>query len=242
MRAAMQAPRRHDRLLGVSLGVLLGAFLRLVLAALACTLLLAPARAQDAVSRDDIINKLNHLDTVPTLDIAALRPQVMERSKSRGRNEPPPQKRPPIAPDLTELPTFDVDIQFDPDTPVVRPDSYETVGRIADAMVQSTMLPYTFLIVGHIESNGKREANVILSQRRADSIRDILVNTFKISTKRLQTIGLGEEQLLDPARPTAPVNQQIQIMTFAKLPEQSEQPAQSAASAPAPAKKHSKKR
>jgi flagellar motor protein MotB len=104
------------------------------------------------------------------------------------------------------------------------------------------MLPFTFLIVGHVESNGKRENNVILSQRRADSIRDILVNTFKISTKRLQTIGLGEEQLLDPARPTAPVNQQIQIMTIAKLPEQSEQPAQPAAAAPAPAKKPAKKR
>ena len=201
------------------------------------------ARAQSPVTRDDIINKLNHLDTVPTLDIAALRPQVMERSKSRGRNEPPPQKRPPIAPDLAGLPTFNVDIQFDPDTPVVRPESYEAVGRIADAMVQSSMLPYTFLIVGHIESNGKREGNVILSQRRADSIREILVNTFKISTKRLQTIGLGEEQLLDPARPNAPVNQQIQIMTIAKLPEQSEPPAQPAApSAPEHAKKHSKKR
>ena len=226
----MRAAMRGSRLLGFAVGALLA-------------MAIAPsARAQSTVTRDDIINRLNHLDAAPTLEIAALRPQVMERSKSRGRNEPPPQKRPPIAPELAALPTFNVDIQFDPDTPVVRPDSYETVGRIADAMVQSTMLPFTFLIVGHIESNGRRENNVILSQRRADSIRDILVNTFKISTKRLQTVGLGEEQLLDPARPTAPVNQQIQIMTIAKLPEQSEQPAQPAAAAPAPAKKPAKKR
>jgi len=230
MRAAMRGSRLPGRFLGVLAG------------ALVLTMPIAPpARAQSAVTRDDIINKLNHLDAAPTLDIAAWRPQVMERSKSRGRNEPPPQKRPPIAPELATLPTFNVDIQFDPDTPVVRPESYETVGRIADAMVQSSMLPYTFLIVGHVESNGRRENNVILSQRRADSIRDILVNTFKISTKRLQTIGLGEEQLLDPARPTAPVNQQIQIMTIAKLPEQTEPPAQPAA-APAPAKKPAKKR
>jgi outer membrane protein OmpA-like peptidoglycan-associated protein len=231
MRAAMRGSRWPVRLLGFVAG-----------ASVLAMAIAPPARAQSAVTRDDIINKLNHLDAAPTLDIAALRPQVMERSKSRGRNEPPPQKRPPIAPELATLPTFNVDIQFDPDTPVVRPDSYETVGRIADAMVQSTMLPYTFLIVGHIESNGRRENNVILSQRRADSIRDILVNTFKISTKRLQTVGLGEEQLLDPARPTAPVNQQIQIMTVAKLPEQSEQPAQPASSAPAAAKKPAKKR
>jgi OmpA-OmpF porin, OOP family len=124
----------------------------------------------------------------------------------------------------------------------VRPQSYETLGRIADALVQAKLLPYTFLIVGHIEANGKRENNVTLSQRRADAIRDILVNTFKISSKRIQSIGLGEEQLLDPARPASATNQQIQILTVAKLPEQSEQPQPAAASAPAPAKKSAKKR
>jgi OOP family OmpA-OmpF porin len=215
------------------IGLMAGA---LILAALA----LPAARGQSAVARDDIVSQLSRLDAAPDLDLAALKQQVLERSKSRSRTEPPPQKRPPIAPALTSLPTFNVDIQFDPDTPVVRPESYETVGHIADALVQSSTLPYGFLVVGHIEANGKRESNVILSQRRADSIRDILVNTFKISSKRLQSVGLGEEQLLDPAHPTAPVNQQIQIMTVAKTPEQSEAPDQSAS--PAPAKKPAKKK
>jgi OmpA-OmpF porin, OOP family len=208
----------------------------LLLAALAAPL----ARGQSAATRDDIVSQLSRLDAAPDLDLAALKQQALERSKSRSRTEPPPQKRPLIAPALTSLPTFNVDIQFDPDTPVVRPESYETVGRIADALVQASMLPYGFLIVGHIETNGRRENNVTLSQRRADSIRDILVNTFKISSKRLQTVGLGEEQLLDPARPTAPVNQQIQIMTVMKMPEQSETAAPS--TSPAPAKKSAKRK
>jgi len=102
------------------------------------------------------------------------------------------------------------------------------------------MLPYGFLIIGHIEANGRRENNALLSQRRADAIRDVLVNTFKISSKRVQSVGLGEEQLLDAAHPTAPVNQQIQIMTVAKMAEQSEQP--STASPASPAKKSAKKK
>ncbi len=65
----------------------------------------------------------------------------------------------------------------------------------------------------------------MLSQRRADAIRDALVNTFKISSKRIQSLGLGEEQFVDPAHPASPVNEQIQIVTIAKQPEQSEQPA-----------------
>jgi OmpA-OmpF porin, OOP family len=201
----------------------------------------SPARAQSTVTRDDIVSKLTGLDTAPDLDVAALREQVLKRSQSRSKNEPPPQKRPPIAPDLAKLPSFNVDIQFDTDTPIVLPDSYQTVGRIADALVQASMLPYAFLIVGHVEANGKRENNALLSQRRADAIRDILVNTFKISSKRLQSVGLGEEQLLDAAHPTAPVNQQLQIMTVAKMPEQSAQPATATSSA-SPAKKKPKKR
>jgi outer membrane protein OmpA-like peptidoglycan-associated protein len=226
----MRRARRRPR----DLGLLTAALVLFAASALG-------ARAQGAVTRDDIVKQLNRLDAAPDIDVAALRQQVLQRSQSRSKNEPPPQKRPPIVPELAKLPGFNVDIQFDTDTPIVQPESYQTLGRIADALVQATMLPYGFLIVGHIEANGKRESNALLSQRRADAIRDILVNTFKISSKRLQSVGLGEEQLLDAAHPTAPVNQQVQIMTIAKMAEQTEQPDRSKATGPAsPAKKRAK--
>jgi OmpA-OmpF porin, OOP family len=196
-----------------------------------------PASAQNVPTRDDIVAKLDKYQSDLELDVPALRQQVTERSKMRGKNEPPPQKRPPIAPDLNKLPAFNLDITFDVDTPIVQPESYQTVGRIADAMVYSSLLPYTFLVVGHIEANGKREANAILSQRRADAIREILVNTFKISAKRIQSVGLGEEQLLDAARPNAPVNNQIQIMTLSKIPEAEQPGAAPPAAKKQPAKK-----
>jgi outer membrane protein OmpA-like peptidoglycan-associated protein len=211
------------------IGLLAGAVLMLLAA--------APASAQTAPGRDDIVAKLDKYQADLEIDVPALRQQVTERSKMRGKNEPPPGKRPAIAPDLKKLPTFNVDISFDVDTPIIQPESYQTVGRIADALVHSSLLPYTFLVVGHIEANGKREANAILSQRRADAIRETLVNTFKISAKRIQSVGLGEEQLLDYARPTAPVNNQIQIMTLAKIPEPTEPPAAPAKKQPAKKKK-----
>jgi OOP family OmpA-OmpF porin len=201
-----------------------------------------PSRGETSFSRDDIVNQLSRFDSAPELDIPALKQKTLERSRIRSRNEPEASKRPPIAPELSSLPGFNVDIQFDTDTPIVRPDSYQTLGRIADALVNAKLLPYSFLIVGHIEANGRRENNVILSQRRADAIRDIMVNTFKISAKRIQSIGLGEEQLLDSAHPTAAANRQIQILTVAKMPEQSEQPPPAETSAPAPAKKKSAKK
>ena len=200
-----------------------------------------PARSQTAPERDAIISQLSRLDTAPALDLAALKQRVLDKSRSRARNEPEPAKRPVLVPEILNLPTFTVEIHFDTDTPVVRPDSYQAVGRIADALVNAQLLPYTFLIVGHSDATGKREANAILSQRRADSIRDILVNTFKISSKRVQSLGVGEEQFIDQAHPTSPANLQIQIMTIGKMAES--EPAQApAAPLPAPAKKGGKRK
>lgn len=207
--------------------------------ALTLILPMRAAGAQTAPTRDDIIAKLNHFEDTPDLDLAALKQQVLERAKTRIKKDPGPVNRPLIAPELATLAAFNTRIQFDEDTPIIQPTSYQTVGRIADALVHASLLPYTFLIVGHVESNGKREANVILSQRRADAIRDVLVNTFKISAKRIQAIGLGEEQFLDRAHPTAAANGQMQIMTWSKLPEE---PSPAASPAPAAKKKPAKKR
>ena len=191
--------------------------LRIGLVAAALIVLVAPtfpARAQEAVTRDDIIKRLSGLEATPDLNVAALRQRALERVKSKA--DAVPLKRPPIAAELLELPRFMVEVQFDPDASTIRPESYQTLGRIADALCHSTLLRYGFLIVGRTDATGKREYNLTLSQKRADSIRDALVNTFKISSKRLQAVGLGEEQLQDAARPAAAINQQVQVVTVAK--------------------------
>ena len=175
----------------------------------------ASALAQAVVTTESMVGQLAGAETIPDTDVAGLRQQAFDRVKSKV--DAVALKRPPIAAPLLKLPRLNLDIQFNPDSPVIRPDSYRMLGRIADAFADPRMLPYGFLIVGRTESTGKREYNLTLSQRRADSIRDVLVTTFKMSPKRIQAVGLGEEQLLDAEHPKAPVNQQIQIVTVRKL-------------------------
>ena len=164
---------------------------------------------------EEWIKKLSGFETAPELDLPEMRKELAERIKSR--TEPVPSKRPAAAPELFKLPQLVAEIPFDEDAAVVRPESYRALGRIADTLSHPSMLGYKFLIVGHVPSTGRRDHNLTLSQRRADVVRDVLVNTFKISSKRLQSIGLGEEQLLDRARPTAPVNAQFHVMTVGKM-------------------------
>jgi outer membrane protein OmpA-like peptidoglycan-associated protein len=177
----------------------------------------ALAQAPAAGTSEEWVTKLAGTDTPPDLDLAALKQAAMDRIKARAKTDAAPLKRPPIAPDLLKLPQVVAEIKFDEDAAVVRPESYGTLGRIADTFYHPSLLGSKFLIVVHTLSTGRRENNMTLSQRRADVIREVLINTFKISPKRLLTIGLGEEQMLDSARPAAPINQSIQVATIGAL-------------------------
>jgi OmpA-OmpF porin, OOP family len=184
-----------------------------------CLMLALPATSapgQPAATSEDMVNQLGGLEASTDVDVASLRQEALARIKSKA--DAVALKRPPIAPQLNKLPHLDLDIQFNPGSPVIRPDSYRVLGRIADALSDPKLLPFGFLIVGHTDASGRREDNLTLSQRRAESFRDVLVTTFKISPKRIQAIGLGEEQLLDADHPKAAVNQQIGIVSVRKGP------------------------
>ena len=213
----------------------------LVLGALALLVLptAAPAQKQAAVSSGDIIEKLA-VEAESDIDLAALKQQAADRIKARADAQP--QKRPPIAPQLSKLPQIRFNVVFDQDSSLIRPPSYQTIGSIADALTDPKLRPYRYLIVDHVESAGRRDHNLILSQRRAESIRDVLVNTFKVSPKRLQALGLGEEQLQDVNRPASPANARVLLIAVGKMevaePKPTAAPAAQKGPAAAKKKKH----
>ena len=170
------------------------------------------AWSQETPTSQTMVGELAGIEAPSDLEVPALRQQVADRLKSKA--DAVALKRPPISAQLNKLPHVNVDIQFNPDTPVIRPESYRAVGRVADALTNPALMSSTFLIVGRTDSTGRRDNNLALSQRRAEAIRDALVTTFRISSKRLLAVGLGEEQLLDADHPRAAVNQQATIVTL----------------------------
>ena len=173
------------------------------------------AWSQEALTSEAMVGELSGLEAPSDLEVPALRQQVADRLKSKA--DAVALKRPPLSPQLNRLPHVNVDIQFNPDTPVIRPTSYRMLGRVADALTNPALMSFTFLIVGRVEANGRRDNNLLLSHRRAEAIRDALVQTFRVSSKRVFAVGLGEEQLQDANNPKSPVNQQAQIVTLREV-------------------------
>jgi outer membrane protein OmpA-like peptidoglycan-associated protein len=197
-------PETPRRLLSLTAGFLM--------AGLSSTLLTSPAWSQETVTSEAIATTLSGLETPSDLEVAVLRQQATDRIKAKADGIA--LKRRPLSPQLARLPHVNADIQFNPDTPVIRPESYRTLGLIAEALSSPPLLSFTFLVVGRTEATGRRENNLALSHRRAEAVRDVLVTTFRISSKRVLAVGLGEEQLQDANNPRAAVNQQTQIVTL----------------------------
>jgi flagellar motor protein MotB len=54
----------------------------------------------------------------------------------------------------------------------------------------------TFVIEGHTDATGSDEYNLDLSKRRAESVKDWLVQNMKIAPERIETVGFGSKKLI----------------------------------------------
>lgn len=85
-------------------------------------------------------------------------------------------------------------IHFDNNEATIRPDAQPVIQRIAKMLEQHPELRVR--IEGHTDSNGERAFNQELSERRADAVRQALIDR-SIKGDRMETIGYGEEKPID---------------------------------------------
>lgn len=81
-------------------------------------------------------------------------------------------------------------IVFDSDSHVIRPESREQLEAIGDVLRDHPEL--RLLIEGHTDLKGPEDYNRELSQRRAEAVRQWLVDRYGIDEARLLADGLGE--------------------------------------------------
>ena len=82
------------------------------------------------------------------------------------------------------------DIAFAPGRAALRPEAKASLGKLVAFVNKDPTKPIR--IEGHTDSRGNANANQILSQRRADSVRDALI-AAGVAGNRMTSVGLGED-------------------------------------------------
>jgi outer membrane protein OmpA-like peptidoglycan-associated protein len=83
------------------------------------------------------------------------------------------------------------DIAFAPGQANLRPAAKSSLGKLVAFVNRDPSKPIR--IEGHTDSSGNTHANQVLSQRRADAVRDALI-AAGVAANRITAVGLGENQ------------------------------------------------
>lgn len=131
--------------------------------------------------------------------------RILRQLEAQPRMQVPPQRRVTVnefkrRPELRRAaPSIDIQsINFataSAEIPMSQYGKVEEIGRALRRIIERR--PNSrFLIEGHTDAVGSFGSNLDLSERRAASLKRILVREFRVPSRALETVGYGEEFLL----------------------------------------------
>ncbi len=116
------------------------------------------------------------------------------------------------------LPSMDFLVHFEFGSADLTPEARDLLDRLGAALQSDNLRDFRFRVVGHTDAIGSGDSNLKLSRERADAVKAYLVKTFQIAPERLETMGLGKSQLIDPANPNSGANRRVQVVNLGSAP------------------------
>ncbi|HVJ51633.1 MAG TPA: OmpA family protein [Aliidongia sp.] len=117
-------------------------------------------------------------------------------------------------PAAAQTPAVALDIRFGLGSADLTDGAKQVIAQLAKAINSDQLSKYNFRVEGHTDSTGKPDANMILSQRRAEAVKAYLVSNYGVASDRLTAVGRGQEEPLDAAHPASGVNRRVQVVNL----------------------------
>lgn len=148
---------------------------------------------------------------------AAAEKQVVDRLRSRSISVEPAQaptadERAQIADIARDKPAIDLEILFEYNSADISPKALPALLALGNALSRQDLKGMVFFINGHTDAAGGADYNQLLSQRRANSVRRVLIEQYRLLPDTLIAAGFGKEQLKNPANPLGQENRRVQIV------------------------------
>jgi len=102
-----------------------------------------------------------------------------------------------------QMPQMDLEIFFAFDSADLLPEAKTPLDKLGQVLASPELQQNNIVISGHTDRKGSADYNQGLSERRAASVADYLVNKFGLDRNNLVTAGYGFEQLKNSANPLA---------------------------------------
>ena len=110
--------------------------------------------------------------------------------------------------------SVNLNIPFELNSAALKPQASAQLQQLQLALSSPALGSNRFVVAGHTDAKGSPDYNKQLSLRRAETVKQFLVEQG-IDPKRLDTVGYGADKLLSPDHPDDPSNRRVEIRAIA---------------------------
>ena len=112
-------------------------------------------------------------------------------------------------------PRIDMEIKFDFNSADIAKSALRDMDELGRALTNPDLRGSTFALGGYTDAVGGEEYNLDLSSRRADAVKQYLVQKYNLSADHLITAGYGKTHLKNANDPRSQENRRVQIINMA---------------------------
>lgn len=201
---------------------LAAASLRALVMAAALAMPAGVALAAEDVTEDQIVRALAPKKPLtrslsvqqPDPAATAAETQLIDSLRNRKTRSLSSGEREQIASIAKDKPNIDLEITFDYNSADISRQAEPAVQALGKALSNQSLRGSTFMVAGHTDAAGGEGYNQELSERRADSIKRVLVTRYGLAPNDLVTVGYGKSMPKDTNNPMSPANRRVQVVNM----------------------------
>lgn len=173
-------------------------FVAAVLGFLALPALCGEVRADDLLTKEEIIERLQGPPLTRSILTRTIRPAGGDAAAA--------------TPATGWLP--DLRITFPFDSAELTDEARRRLDVVAEALLDARLAALRFEIAGHTDAVGSPDYNQRLSEARAQAARDYLVERWGVRPEQLIPKGFGQEHLFNADEPAAAENRRVELLSI----------------------------
>jgi outer membrane protein OmpA-like peptidoglycan-associated protein len=131
------------------------------------------------------------------------------QSRSLSLNE-----REQIASIAQDKPHIDLEIKFEFNSAQIARSASANMEALGKALTDPALKGSTIALAGHTDAVGGEDVNQHLSERRADAVKQYLVDKYGLAPENLVTAGYGKTRLKDKEHPRSAENRRVEIVNM----------------------------
>ena len=168
-----------------------------------------PAAAQASLSTEEMVERLRQRQQPRTRGLS----RTIQVEKTAQPQDSASSPAIPTTQQQASRPSLSLLIKFEFDSAQLRPESQSALKNLAQALQASELADSRFAVEGHTDARGRPEYNRQLSQRRAESVKDVLAQ-YGANPARLIAIGKGSSEPVKAADPFSADNRRVRIVNL----------------------------